>query len=172
MMERVPSWPLRTGCDKAESRVAPSTCAMLSDYTTSFFQQFQHCSTWVFGSKCCEISPVATPSPLLRNPTLLQTHSCPTQAFLRIPWYHSRNEDEGACIETWAAASWGCEGNVHTRQGLPRGCVAATGRATSVGLRNCSAASPRKNARVDCETVCDGLATPRARSAQARRLAK
>ena len=39
-------------------------------------------------------------------------------------------------IETWAAASWGCEGNVHTCQGLPRGCVAATGRATSVGLRN------------------------------------
>ena len=58
-----------------------------------------------------------------------------------------------------------CERYVHTRQGLPRGCVAAAGRATSVGLRNCSAAS-RKNARVDCETVCNGLATPRARSAQ------
>ena len=141
----MPSWPLRTGCDKAESRVAPSTCAVLSDYTTSFFQQFQHCSTWVFGSKCCEISPVATLSPLLRNPTLLQTHSCPIQAFIRIPIAATRT---GGSIETWAAASWGCEGNVHTRQGLPRGCVAAAGRATSVGLRNCSAAS-RKNARVD-----------------------
>ena len=131
-----------------------------------WLQQFQHCSTWVFGSKCCEISPVATLSPLLRNPTLLQTHSCPIQAFIRIPIAATRT---GGSIETWAAASWGCEGNVHTRQGLPHGCVAATGRATSVGLRNCSAAS-RKNARVDCETVCDGLATPRARSA--RRLAK
>ena len=54
----------------------------------------------------------------------------------------SRNEDEGG-IETWAAASWGCEGNVHTRQGLPRGCVAATGRAISVGLRNSSALNNR-----------------------------
>ena len=161
-MERVASWSLRTGGDKAESRVAPSTCAMLSDHTTRVFQQFQHCSTWAFGSKCCEIQPCGD-----FEPPFAQSYAS-TDAPLSNPssstHTDSRNEDEGA-IETWAAASSGCEGNVHTRQGLPHGCVAATGRATSVGLRNCSAAS-RKNARVDCETVCDGLATPRARSAQ------
>ena len=39
-MEREVSRPLRTGGDKAELRVAPATCATLSDHATRIFQQF------------------------------------------------------------------------------------------------------------------------------------
>ena len=45
----------------------------------------------------------------------------------------SRVEVVGS-IETWVAASCGCEGRFHACQCLPRACVAATGRATSIGL--------------------------------------
>ena len=76
------------GGDKAISRVIAHVLDRLacqSDFRRRTFQlQLKSCSTWVFGSNCCESSPVAPPRPLLREPARLEAHSCLTQAFLRI----------------------------------------------------------------------------------------
>ena len=104
---------------------------MLSDYTTRVFQLFRNCPTWLFGSKCCEIDPVATPSPPLRDPALQQTHSCPTQAVLRVPVAASMPQLPSSMR---AAALVTVKGAFTPNHVFPRACVAATGRATSIGL--------------------------------------
>ena len=103
----------------------------MPDFASRSFQLFQNCPTWLFGSKCCEIDPVATPSPLLRDPALLQTHSCPTQAVLRVPVAASRSQPPSSMR---AAALVTVKGAFTPNHVFPRACVAATGRATSVGL--------------------------------------
>ena len=54
MLERVVSWSLRTGCDRSLLNEPSSTgnaFSIYSDFASRNFQQFQNCSTWVFGSK-------------------------------------------------------------------------------------------------------------------------
>ena len=131
-MERVVSWSLRSGCDMPESSEPPLTGNALSDFASRRFHDFHrapnmhaHLGQNTLNQPCGDPEPTfaqscaSTDAPL-SNPSS-STHT------------DSRVEVVGS-IETWVVASWGCERCVHTCQCLPRGCVAATGRATSVGL--------------------------------------
>ena len=74
---------------------------------------------------------MATPSPLLRNPALQQTHSCPTQAVLRVLVAASMPQPPSSMR---AAALVTVKGAFTPNHVFPRACVAATGRAISIGL--------------------------------------
>ena len=77
--------PLRTGFDYAESSQPSEARITLSDFASHSFYQFHKLRNSSICSQCCEISPAATQRPFLRDPELVEEHSCLVQAIQNIP---------------------------------------------------------------------------------------